>query len=108
MMGARVFGDFNEAELKRIAKLSDNKQVMADVGYASFIHYHQPDKLYVQRTDNAFFIGMENKRAFRIIGMATIKEARGTGIGTKLLGRAIAYAKSKGYDNGRVSALGVE
>lgn len=100
MKSTRVFGDFNEAELKRIAKLSDNKQVVADVGYASFIHYHQPDKLYIQRTENAFFIGMENKKAFRIIGMATAKEARGTGIGTRLLNRAIAYAKSKGY--GRV------
>lgn len=92
----KIWRGYNENELLRIAKAADNKQVLADVRYASFVRYHNPQSIYCERTDNAFILGQFQKGAFRIIGMATTVECRGKGIGTLLLSRAIACARERG------------
>lgn len=40
--------DWNEKELKRIAKGSGVKQTVADVSYAQFLRYHEPTKIIVR------------------------------------------------------------
>lgn len=92
-----IYKGFREEVYREIAKASENKQTVADVSYERFIQVHSPGKIYAERIDNdAFLIGYVKKDGFRIVGMATRKEAQGKGYGTKLLQRCIRYCVKNG------------
>lgn len=89
-----IIQGFDEVVFKEIAKATGNKQTLADIGYAKFVYYHNPKKMYAERIDNdGWILGSINKDSLRIIGMATRKEAQGKGIGTTLLYRAISFCQ---------------
>lgn len=92
----KVSCDWNPEALKEIAKACDNRQLVRDVGYASFCCYHNPASIYVEYTEDAFIIGQFQKSAFRIIGMGTKVSARGRGLASLLLQRAESEAKRRG------------
>ena len=92
-----IYRGFQEDIYKEIAIASENKQTVADVSYERFIQVHSPKKIYAERIDNeAFLIGYRKKDGFRIVGMATRKEAQGKGHGTKLLLRLIRWCMENG------------
>ena len=92
-----IYKGFREEIYKEIAEASGNKQTVADVSYERFIQVHSPQKIYAERIDNdAFLIGYTKKDGFRIVGMATRKEAQGKGYGTKLLQRCIRWCMKNG------------
>ena len=82
---------------REIAIASENKQTVEDVSYERFIQVHSPAKIYAERIDSdAFLIGYRKRDGFRIVGMATRKEAQGRGYGTKLLKRLIRFCLKEG------------
>lgn len=88
----KIYKDFNEEIYMSIAKDSGVKQTEKDIAYAKFCYFHNPKKRYSERIDeDAWILGCINKNNFRIIGMATRKEAQGKGLGTMLLNRARQY-----------------
>ena len=93
----KIYKDFNDAIYKEIAKASGVKQTEKDIGYAKFVYYHNPEKRYSERIDeDAWILACINKNNFRIIGMATKKEAQGRGYGSILLNRAKQYCYTNG------------
>lgn len=102
-MSEQVYRTFDQDYLREIAKGTGVRQTIADVNYASFLHYHNPQKVYCEYLDGAFILGAKNKSDFRIIGMATSREHQGQGKASLLLKRAVEYAKKKGYS--RITTL---
>ena len=92
-----IYRGFREDIYKEIAIASENKQTVEDVSYERFMQVHSPGKIYAERIDSdAFLIGYTKKNSFRIVGMATRKEAQGKGYGSKLLYRCIRWCIEKG------------
>lgn len=88
--------DWNEKELKRIAKGSGVKQTVSDVSYAGFLRYHNPDKVVIRWfAGGAFLLCSRNKDSLRIIGIACVKEWQHKGVGSYLLNEAIKIAQKK-------------
>lgn len=97
MEKVKITRGFREDIFKEIAIASGNKQTVADVSYERFIQVHSPTKIYAERIEkDAFLIGYTKKDGFRIVGMATRKEATGKGYATKLLRRCIRYCIENG------------
>lgn len=96
---------FEQAIYKAIAKKANNKQVVADVGYAAFVFFHNPEKEYAERTENAFIVGCWNKDHLRIIGMATAEADKGKGYATMFVKRAIQAAKKRGLTKIKTRSL---
>lgn len=95
----RLFQGYNESTYKAIARKCDNAQLVKDVGYASFLAYHNGGScaIYAERVDDIAFILCQKQRdALRIIGLGTAIEARGGGLASYLLKRAEAYARREG------------
>ena len=87
---------FIEEIYEEIAVASENKQTIDDVKYERFIQVHSPKKIYAEIIDNdAFLMVYIKKGSFRIVGMATRKEAQGKGYGTLLLFRCIKHCQKK-------------
>ena len=91
----KLYSTFDEAELKRIARKCDNKQLLKDVSFASRLYHIKPDYIYCERTEVCFIIGYFKKEAFRIICTGVIPEERRKGWGRLLVSRAEAAAKGK-------------
>lgn len=90
--------EWNEELLKDIARKSGVKQCVSDVSYGRFIYHHSPSKLFCRWfIGGAFLIASKNKSAFRIIGIACVKEWQRKGVGSFLLSVAIDEAKKCGY-----------
>lgn len=93
----KLYKYFDKDRLLEIAKAADNKQIVKDVNYASFLAFHGT-QLYCEWIDEgAFIIGQFQKKSFRIIGICTKKECRGKGFAKYLLKRAEDAAKEKGF-----------
>ena len=85
--------DWNEKELKRIAKGSGVKQTVADVSYMRFLQHHSPAKAIVRWfVGGAFLLCSRNKSSLHIIGIACVKEWQHKGVGSYLLSEAIKIA----------------
>lgn len=92
----KLYSYFDKDRLLEIAKAADNKQIVKDVNYASFLQFHGT-KLYCEWIDDgAFIIGQSQKKAFRIIGLCTRMECRGKGLAKFLLKRAENFAAGAG------------
>jgi|UniRef100_UPI004025BA4F GNAT superfamily N-acetyltransferase len=90
--------EWNEERLKDIARRSGVSQTLADVSYGRFVFHHSPSKLFCRWFNGgAFLIAVKNKWAFRIIGIACVKEWQRKGVGSLLLSVAIDEARKCGY-----------
>ena len=106
----RINRHWDYAALKEIALACDNKQVVRDVAFLENLRHRNPDYgsgacLYVEWTENAFLIGEWQKKALRIWGMGTRKDARGQGLATLLLCRAENAAKERGCERVHTRSL---
>ena len=94
----KVYSGFNADVLKRIAIAADNSQLKRDVGYASFLHHHNPQSIYCERIDDiAFIICQKQKQQMRIIGMGTAAQYKGKGLASILLKRCIEKSRALGF-----------
>lgn len=89
--------NFDIAKIRELAKACDNKQVVADVGFMQFLHYH--GKLHVLWGD-AGFAGWYHKqdKTTRIVAIGTPMQYRGQGWGKLLLQAICKDAKENGSE----------
>lgn len=89
--------DYNEKELKRIARLSGSKQAEKDAHIVGYLGYKEPQKMYCEYIGGVAFIdGMIGKNLLRIYGIAVAESHKRRGIATYLLQRALLFAKEQG------------
>jgi hypothetical protein len=92
----KVYHGFDANACLDIAKAADNKQIVKDVNYAKFIHFHNPNSIYCEMLDDkSFIIGQVQKNSFRIIGMGTRCSNKRQGLASILLERLIKYCKQQ-------------
>ena len=87
---------WNPDALLDIARQCASPQLIRDVGYAKFLHYHSPDSIFSLWTDDGFLIGQYQREAFRIIGLGTRISARGHGLASVLLALTEKEARNRG------------
>lgn len=92
-----IRSDYNEKELKRIARLSGSKQAEKDAHIVAYLGFRSPEKMYCEYIGGVAFInGMVGKSIMRIYGVAVAESYKRKGIATFLLNRVLEFAKRKG------------